>query len=144
MRVWSHYATIHRESLDFRIYTFFAHLHETVRVERLHCVVDLPFRARRHLHVPELLNALHLWSSLEQTHSLLTRHGGLHVVIVRVGRMVSDHDVRLTLLDGILDELHQLQMRYRVHLDVRESRLIDIIHTKALDSIVRIILKFPL
>ena len=56
--------------------------------------------------------------------------------------MMRDDDVRFTLFDGTLNELHQLQMRHRVHLDVRESPFILLVHPDIFQCRMRIIIQF--
>ena len=120
MRIRTHYATIHRQRLHLDINAFSPDFHPCVRLESVHGRVQGPFGTRRHLHIPELLNGLHLRPALEQTYRFLTRHRRLQVVVVRIRSMMRDDNVWLTLPDGRLDVLHQLQVRHRVHLDVRE------------------------
>lgn len=66
MRIRPHHAPIHRKRLHLRIYTILADLHITIRIERHHRAVYLPFRTRRHLHIPELPHTLLLRTTLKQ------------------------------------------------------------------------------
>ena len=59
MRIRSHHAPVHRKRLHLRIHTLLADLHITIRIERHHRTVYLPFRTRRHLHIPELPHTPH-------------------------------------------------------------------------------------
>ena len=56
--------------------------------------------------------------------------------------MMGDDYIRLTLLNRSLNELHQFQMRNRIHFYVRESTLINPVHTKELVGFIGIISKF--
>lgn len=60
--------------------------------------------------------------NLAQRHfeCLLTGHRSLQVIVIGIRKVMRDDNVRLTLSDGRLDVLLQLQVRHRVHLDVLE------------------------
>ena len=70
-----------------------------------------------------------------------TNRRSLQMVVVRIRRMVRDDNIRLRITDGSFDVLHQLKMRHRVHLDVRERALILLAHTYVCQCLVRIILQ---
>ena len=77
VRIRTHHTAIHRKSLDFGLNALFANFHIAVRFKAFHGIVNFPLSTRRHLHIPELLHALHLWTALEQTDSLLASHRSL-------------------------------------------------------------------
>lgn len=74
MRIWTHDSTVHRESFDLGINTFFPHLYPKVRLETVQPTVQRPLRARWNFHIPELGDRFDLRTTLEQTNGLLTRH----------------------------------------------------------------------
>lgn len=66
MRIRPHHAPVHRKRLHLRIHALLADLHITIRIERHHRTVDLPFRTRRHLHIPELPHTPHHRTTAKQ------------------------------------------------------------------------------
>ena len=67
--------------------------------------------------------------------------GRLQVVVVRIGRMMRNHNVRLALPDGAFNMLHQLEMGDRVHLYVRELALVQLVHTQVIQRCMRVIVQ---
>jgi len=90
MRIKSHYATIHWESLHLSVNSFFPYLNPCIRLESVHSRIQCPNRATRHLHIPEFLDWLHFRPTLKQPDSLLTSHWSLQMVIIEFSRLVSD------------------------------------------------------
>ena len=55
--------------------------------------------------------------------------------------IMRDDVVRLTLLDGTFDKLHQLQVRNGIHLYVRKLLFIFLVHTDECQCCMRIIIQ---
>ena len=142
MRIMTHYTSIMRESFYLYIYTSFPNFNIAVGVEKVHGAVDCPFCTTRHLHIPKLLDALHLGPPLEQADSLLTCHAGLQVVVVCIRWMMSNHNIWFGIDNSLFYELYQLKVWYCVHLNIREQALIPFRHSYRRYGIIHIIIQF--
>ena len=141
MRIRTHHSSVHSQCRNLRIHTLLTNFHVTIRTEQIHSVINSPFRAAWHLHIPKLLHPFHLGPTLEQTDSFLASHGSLQMIIIRISGMMRNDNIRLTLFDSTFNKLHQSQMRHRIHLDIRESRFKYPIHSQVFGTGIRIILQ---
>jgi hypothetical protein len=106
--------------MDLFLQHLFADFTERLGAKLVAARTERPFAGGKNFHEVEGFEWRHIISSLGEACSRLAGTGSLHVIIVKIGRVVCEDHIGAGFQHGGLDELHQIQMGNGIELDVRK------------------------